>query len=134
MTNTTVYNAVALGTTAEIRGGSPTKTTLQSGTTEVMLNLKIVSGDNADQCDKVELYYAISPFSLTADGTLVNKLLPQADILRLNPNRAGSGEAYACSPVLFNNGGYLYTWFNSPALAESGVGSPTITLVAVEQP
>lgn len=134
MTNTTVYNAVALGTTAEVRGGSPTKTTLQIGTTAVVLNVKIVSGDNQNQSDQVELFYAISPFSLTADATLIPLLHPQAGFLRIKPNQAGSGEAYDTTGVIVNNGGYLYTWFNSPALAQSGVGSPTITVTAVELP
>lgn len=134
MTNTTIYNAVSLGTTSEIRGGSPTKTTLQTGTTAVVLNVKIVSGDNQNQSDEVELYYAISPFSLTADATLIPKLHPQAGLLRIKPNQNGSGEAYDTTGVIFNNGGYLYTWFNSPALAQSGTGSPTISVTAVETP
>jgi len=134
MTNTTVYSAVSLGTTAEVRSGSPTKTTLQTGTTAVVLNVKIVSGDNQNQSDQVELFYAISPFNLTADATLIPLLRPQAGFLRINPNRAGSGEAYDTTGVIVNNGGYLYTWFNSPALAQSGVGSPTITVTAVELP
>jgi hypothetical protein len=134
MTNTTIYNAVSLGTTSEIRGGSPTKTTLQTGTTGLVLNLKIVSGDNQNQSDAVELYYAVSPFNLTADATLIPKLRPQAGILRVFANQAGSGEAYDTTGVIFNNGGYLYTWFNSPAMAQSGSGTPTITLTSVEQP
>ena len=134
MTNTTIYNAVSLGTTGEVRGGSPTKTTLQTGTTGLMLNVKIVSGDNQNQSDEVELYYAVSPFNLTADATLIPKLHPQAGILRIKPNQLGSGEAYDTTGVIANNGGYLYTWFNSPPLAASGVGTPTITLVSVELP
>ena len=134
MTNTTIYNAVSLGTTSEVIGGSPTKTTLQATTTLLTLNVKVISGDNQNQSDQVELYYAVSPFNLTADSTLIAKLKPQAGILRLNPNRAGSGEAFETTGVIFNNGGFLYTWFNSPAMAQSGTGSPSITLVSVEQP
>ena len=54
MTNTTIYNAVALGTTAEVVGGSPTKTTLAAGTTAVVLNLQIVKGNGNNQSDAVE--------------------------------------------------------------------------------
>jgi hypothetical protein len=134
MTNTTILNAVSLGTTSEIRGGSPTKTTLQSGTTAVILNAQIVTGDNQNQSDQVEIYYTVSPFNLTADATLIPKLHPQAGVLRIKPFNGGSGEAYDTTGAIINNGGYLYTWFNSPALAQSGVGSPTITLTSVELP
>jgi hypothetical protein len=120
MTNTTIYNAVALGTTAEVRGGSPTKTTLQAGTTSLVINVQIVSGDNQNQSDQVEVYYAVSPFNLTADATLIPKLRPQAGLLRIKPNQSGSGESYDTTGIIFNNGGYLYTWFNSPAMAQSG--------------
>jgi hypothetical protein len=134
MTNTTIYNAVSLGTTAEVRGGSPTKTTLQAGTTSLVINVQIVSGDNQNQSDQVEVYYAVSPFNLTADATLIPKLRPQAGLLRIKPNQSGSGESYDTTGIIFNNGGYLYTWFNSPAMAQSGAGTPTITLISVEQP
>jgi len=128
MTNTTIYNAVALGTTAEVVGGSPTKTTLAVGTTAVVLNLQVVKGNGDNQSDAVELFYAISPFNLTADATLIPKLRPMAGLIRLFPGQ--SADAYDTTGVIVNNGGYLYTWFNSPALG----GSPTITLVSVELP
>jgi hypothetical protein len=134
MTNTTIYNAVSLGTTAEIRGGSPAKTTLVAGTTSLIVNAKVVSGDNQNQSDCVELFYAVSPYNLTADSTLIAKLRPQAGLLRMFPNQAGAGETYNTTGVLVNNGGYLYTWFNSPALAQSGTGSPSITVTSVELP
>ena len=134
MTITTIYNAVALGTTTTLRGNTPTQTILQTGTTALMLNVKIVSGDNQNQSQEVELFYAVSPFNLTADATLIPKLHPQAGILRIKQNQLGAGEAYDTTGVIANNGGYLYTWFNSPALAQSGVGLPTITLTSVELP
>ena len=128
MTNTTIYNAVALGTTAEVVAGSPTKTTLATGTTAVVLNVQIVKGSGNNQSDAVELFYAITPFNLTADATLIPKLRPLAGILRVFPGQAA--DAFDSTGIIVNNGGYLYTWFNSPALG----GSPTITLVSVELP
>ena len=128
MTNTTIYNAVALGTTAEVVGGSPTKTTLAVGTTAVVLNLQVVKGSGDNQSDAVELFHAISPFNLTADATLVPKLRPMAGLIRVLAGQAD--DAYDSTCIIVNNGGYLYTWFNSPALG----GSPTITLVSVELP
>ena len=85
MTNTTIYNAVALGTTAELFNASPTKTVLQTGTTAIILNAKIVNGDNTNtsqgktgQSSKVEIRYAISPLALTANTTLPDLLKPIA--------------------------------------------------------
>lgn len=131
MTNTTIYNAVALGTTTELRNQSITKTTLQTGTTSLVLNVKFVAGDSQNQSDEVELYYCVSPFNLTADATLIPKLHPQAGVLRVKQSQLGAGEAYDTTGVIYNNGGYLYTWFNSPAFNS---GTPTITLVSVELP
>ncbi|MCX6939174.1 MAG: hypothetical protein NTX09_00290 [Verrucomicrobia bacterium] len=90
--------------------------------------LQIVKGNNNNQSDAVELFYAIVPFNLTADATLVPKLRPIAGLLRVLAGQAA--DAYDSTGIIVNNGGYLYTWFNSPALG----GSPTITLVSVELP
>ena len=137
MTNTTIYNAVALGTTAELFNASPTKTVLQTGTTAVILNAKIVNGNNSNtsqgmrgQSNKVEIRYAISPLVLTADATLPDLLKPIAGRLEVNVDRSSAGVTIDTTGLIANNGGNLYTWFNSPALSAGA----TITLTSVELP
>lgn len=130
MTLTTIYNAIPLGTTAEIRNGTPTKVTLATGTTGVILNLRVVNGTNDNQSDEVELCYAVVPFNLTADATLPDQLRPLAGSLTVKSSRQGLTPTSTATGIIANNGGYLYVWFNSPAL---GIGA-TITLVSVELP
>lgn len=139
MTNTVIYNAVSLGTTAEQRTAQPTKTVLQTGTLRIILNVEIaLNGSVVEPSDEVRVYYAIHPTAFTADGTLPTSLNRQYDYLVV---KLGS-QAKVCvstglenGDVLINNGGNLYTWYDSPALQRlsPGVGSaPTITLTSVE--
>lgn len=143
MTNTTILNAVALGTTAEQRTAQPTKTTLQAGTTQVILNARItLNGSSINPSDEIRVYYCIVPFSLTADTTLPAILAGQYDYLSIKMSQIGSSDrcfstGKTVGQVLVNNGGYLYTWYDSPALLQfsSTIGSaPTITLTSVELP
>lgn len=134
MTITTIWNAVALGTTTELIGNTPTKTTLATGTTAVILNTKLVPGDGNNQSDMVRIYYAVSPFSLTADATLPFNLKPQCGVLELKTQKKSAGAIYETSGVIANNGGFLYTWFDSPALSVAGGSTPSITLTSVELP
>ena len=131
MTITTINNATALGTTTDLTTQQPTKTILQNGTTAVILNSQIVTSSAfVNKSNRVRLWYAISPFSLTADTTLPLFLTPTADYLDLIVG-AGASTTIDTSGVIANNGGFLYTWYDSPAL---GSGSPTITVTSVELP
>jgi hypothetical protein len=130
MTLTTIYHAVSLGNTTDLINNSPTKVTLATGTTSVILNMRVINGTNSVQGDLVELCYAIVPFNLTADATLPDQLKPLAGSLTVQSSRQGLTPAIIATGVIANNGGYLYTWFNSPAL---GAGA-TITVVSVELP
>jgi hypothetical protein len=137
MTITTIYNAVALGTTSEASNGSPTKTVLQAGTTAVILNAKLTNGDNTNkstgipgQSTMLDVRYAIAPFALTADTSLPSLLKNSAGKLELHVDRSSGGVTIDNTGLIANNGGNLYTWFNSPALSAGA----TITLTSVELP
>jgi len=137
MTNTTILNGVALGTTAELYNASPTKTVLQAGTTAVILNAQITNGNNTNnstgipgQSDMVDIRYAICPFILTADALLPSKIKNTAGRLEIHVDRSSGGVVIDNTGLIANNGGNLYTWFNSPALSAGAA----ITLTSVELP
>ena len=154
-TITTITNAANLGGNATITVGSPTKTVLQAGTLYVDLSVQITVGPEsmfesnlAGSVPRqvVRVWYSIIPFTLTADATLPNTLFQAADFIECKVptkgtavtrlthyNTAGStvppGSIARC---LFNNGGNLYTWFDSPPLAPLTNTPPTITITSVE--
>jgi hypothetical protein len=143
MVLTTILNAVSLGTTTELKNSSPTKTVLAVGTTGVCLTVKIIGKTNvsANQSTMIRVWAAISPTSYTADATLPSHLFPQADLIEVKVPQGNSMETTVTFPesprsaaLLANNGGNLYTWFDSPALAYDGSAAPTITLTSVELP
>lgn len=151
-TITTITNAANLGGNTSITVGSPTKTTLAGATQWVVLNAQISAyteqfSSNAGSSvarPTVKLWYAISPFTLTADKTLPSTLGQEARFLeiRLLPNGTGvvcrstgsllNGSDDTNSGVLANNGGLLYTWFESPPLSPINNTPPTITITSVE--
>lgn len=135
MTITTIYNAVSLGSTSSKVNQSPTRTAGQTTTTSWILTARINSqtGLNYVPGAEVEIYYAVLPVSLTADATLPPAVGPNAGVLRCRLNQLGSTDKFTVSPQIPNNGGYLYTWWNSPALAPSGT-APTLTVYSTELP
>jgi hypothetical protein len=135
MTITTITNAANLGTTTSLSGQSITKTTLQAGTTGVIVNVKLVQGPEAqNQSQMVRVFYAILPFNLTADATLPPTLNPTVGLLEIKCSRMGGGTVIDTTGLVGNNGGFLYTWFESPALSPSGGAAGTITITSVELP
>lgn len=133
MTITTIYNASNLGSTTSLANQGVTKTTLTAGTTSVQLTARIATNDNLQpQSAEIEVCYIILPVSLTADATLPPNVAAGVKTLRC---RLGMGKVdrYTISDPIPNNGGYLYTWWNSPACAPSGT-APTLTLYSTELP
>lgn len=135
MTITTITTG-NLGTTTSLANQSITKTTLQTGTTGVILNVKVTLGaESPNQSDEIEVRYVILPESLTADATLIPVVEQFAGSLRIKTSQRGAGITRAATGLIANNGGYLYTWYNSPALSPSGAGSAgTVVIQSVELP
>ena len=156
-TITTITNAANLGGNASIAVGSPTKTVLQAGTLYVDLCAQITlpkdfapsNLGSSIQRPSVKVWYAIVPYSLTADTTLPYTLMQAAGYIECKipmvpttssvtklSSQAGLGIAGypdgSITRCLFNCGGNLYTWFESPPLSIALNTPPTITLTSVE--
>ena len=135
MTITNITSSTNLGTTAEIKTGAPTLTALQTGTTTVLLNAKVTTGSNVlNSSDEITVYYAISPYTYTADATLPFNLMNTFGMLRVKLRNAGNSIRAEVTGPIANNGGNLYTWFDSPALAPVGDTAATLTITSVELP
>jgi len=135
MTNTTITAAANLGGNTSLANQSITQTELQIGTTTVILNVSITTGPEAvNQSDEVEVWYVVYPSSLTADSTLPAAIMHAANYARFKPAQSGNTTRRYTIPAILNNGGYLYTWFNSPALSPSTNIPGTITIQSVELP
>jgi hypothetical protein len=92
----------------------------------------------------VRVGFAILPFTLTADSTLPNALSQAINWIeiKLIPGILTAQCFTSCSylngvdkynpGVLANNGGNLYTWFESPPLSPVNNTPPTITITSVE--
>lgn len=137
MTNTTIYNAVNMPATAGVLNASPTKTVLQTGTTAVVLNVQLKGGtEDYNRGEQFRLYYAVSPFSLTADATLPFQFPTAVGILEVKFPAGGQTTARIdTTGCILNNGGNLYTWYDCPPSTPSGTGTVgNITVTSVELP
>lgn len=137
MTNTTIYNAVNMPATTADLNKSPTKTVLQTGTTAVVLNVQLKGGtEDYNRSEMFRLYYAISPFSLTADATLPFQFPTAVGMLEVKfPSGGQTSARVDTTGCLLNNGGNLYTWYDCPPSTPSNTGTVgTITVTSVELP
>ncbi len=155
-TITTITNAANLGGNTSIVCGSPTKTVLASTTLYVDLTVVITlppdfSPSNLSSSvarPSIKLWYVILPIALTANGTLPQVLMQGANYMECKVPMAPStqsvtqlssmGGGIPGSPpgsitrCLYNNGGNLYTWFESPPLSIALNTPPTISIYSVE--
>ena len=154
-TITTITNAANLGGNTSIQVGSPTKTTLAASTLYVDLTVKISLPTDFPASNlgssvarpSVKVWYCVLPISLTADTTLPNQLWGAAGFMECKVPISPVLTSYttlstsnvmpgwpngSITQCLFNNGGYLYTWFESPPLSIALNTPPTITITSVE--
>lgn len=116
MTTTDVYSSTALGATDAVNV-SPVKTTLSATTTAIVLNAKLTLGKSQPgRSNSPRLYFAVSPFSVAAADARAT-FRPVASYLDLvpAPDSSSASTVMQTDPI-FNNGGYLYTWIDTPAL------------------
>ena len=116
MTITDIYTSSAIGATDAVNV-SPVKTTLSATTTAVVINAQLTLGKSQPgRSNSPRLYYAVSPFSVTAANARAT-FRPVAAFLDLvpAPDSSSASTVMQTDPI-FNNGGYLYTWIDTPAL------------------
>jgi len=153
-TITTINSAVSLPTNTSVLVGSPVKTTLQAATLYVDLVVSIAQGGESSPSNLsssvarqwVKLWFSVVPFaSLTVNSTLPQQLMQAADFIECRVPTNGTSVTKLSSrgeipgwphgsitSCLWNCGGTLYTWYESPPQAVLTGVAPTFTLTSVE--
>lgn len=116
MTISDIYTSSALGASDAVNV-SPVKTTLVSTTTALVINAKLTTGaSQPGRSLSPRLYWAVSPFSVAASAARAT-FRPVAQYLDLipAPDSSAASTVMQTDPII-NNGGYLYTWIDTPAM------------------
>lgn len=109
MTITVTQNAVTVGAVSAT-GQSPSKTTLQTGTTAFSFSARLTTGNSPLKTpDGVKLYYASCPYDITA-AAAVTELARNAESLTIYANAEANKSFVSTSELSVNVGGYVYAW------------------------
>lgn len=109
MTITVTQNAVTVGAVSAT-GQSPSKTTLQTGTTAFAFSARLTTGNSPLKTpDGVKLYYASCPYDITA-AAAVTELARNAESLTIYANAEANKSFVSTSELSVNVGGYVYAW------------------------
>lgn len=109
MTITVTQNAVTVGAVSAT-GQSPSKTTLQMGTTAFSFSARLTTGNSPLKTpDGVKLYYASCPYDITA-AAAVTELARNAESLTIYANAEANKSFVSTSELSVNVGGYVYAW------------------------
>jgi len=109
MTITVTQNAVTVGAVSAT-GQSPSKTTLQTGTTAFSFSARLTTGNSPLKTpDGVKLYYASCPYDITA-AAAVTELARNAESLTIYANAEANKSFVSTSELSVNVGSYVYAW------------------------
>jgi hypothetical protein len=122
-TTTDIYAAVELGSPG-VSAGNANKLTLQESSATVQIHTQLTNGAGVPSAfNAPTLYYAVSPFDMTAEAAMV-RLAHVARTLKLLPSNQPGTSLDSVSDAVLVTGAYLYTWISHPNL------SPALTLNA----
>ncbi len=129
MTNTTVTNGQAFGTSTNIGDSKfPTKTTKQTATTSFIISAQVTNGAAVDPGAQVRVWFASTPFTYASAAAGMAALRQTAQFIDLRLANIASGVAEKISQLTTVNGDDIYTWADVPKLPSGIAASLSIKL------